>query len=56
VLHDLAFAAHFFPRVAVIADGRLAADGPSHETLDDDRIRSVFGVDPALVRLSAGRA
>ncbi len=53
VLHDLAFAAHFFPRVAMIADGRLVADGPARRTLDDEHIRSVFGVDPALVRLSA---
>lgn len=56
VLHDLAFAAHFFPRIAMIADGWLVADGPAQDTLDDDRIRSVFGVDPALVRLSASRA
>jgi iron complex transport system ATP-binding protein len=53
VLHDLAFAAHFFPRVAMIADGAMVADGPAAETLADERIRSVFGVDPALVRLSA---
>ncbi len=56
VLHDLAFAAHFFPRVAIVADGRLVADGPPAETLDDARIRDVFGVEPTLVRLSASRA
>jgi iron complex transport system ATP-binding protein len=53
VLHDLAFAGHFFPRVAMLAGGRLVADGPAAVTLDDDRIRTVFGVDPGLVRLSA---
>ena len=28
VLHDLALAAHFFPRVAVMDGGRIVADGP----------------------------
>ena len=51
VLHDLALAAHFFGRVVVMAEGRIVADGPPRSTLDGERIRSVFGVDPALVRL-----
>jgi iron complex transport system ATP-binding protein len=51
VLHDLALAAHFFPRVVVLDGGRIVADGPPAETLDGTTIRSVFGVDPALVRL-----
>lgn len=54
VLHDLALAAHFFPRVVVIANGRIVADGPPIETLAASRIREVFGVDPALVRLPVG--
>ena len=53
VLHDLVLAAHFFDRVLVMTDGRIVADGPPATTLDDARIRSVFGVDPALVRLPA---
>ena len=56
VLHDLALAAHFFPRVVVMAAGRIVADGPPSETLDASRIRDVFGVDPALVRLPVGAA
>ena len=51
VLHDVGLAAHFFPRVLVLDRGRLVADGPPAEALDADRIRDVFGVDPALVRL-----
>jgi iron complex transport system ATP-binding protein len=51
VLHDLALAAHFFPRVVVLDAGRIVADGPPAETLDGATIRTVFGVDPALVRL-----
>jgi iron complex transport system ATP-binding protein len=56
VLHDLALAAHFFPRIAVMAGGRIVADGPPAATLDDRHIRDVFGVDPALVRLPVGAA
>ena len=51
VLHDLALAAHFFPRAVVLDGGRIVADGPPAETLDETTIRTVFGVDPALVRL-----
>ena len=54
VLHDIGLAAHFFPRVVVLENGRLVADGPPIESLSQDRIREVFGVDPALVRLPAG--
>jgi iron complex transport system ATP-binding protein len=56
VLHDLALAAHFFPRIVVLDGGRVVADGPPAETLDAGRIRAVFGVDPALVRLPVGAA
>jgi iron complex transport system ATP-binding protein len=56
VLHDLALAAHFFPRVVVMDAGRIVADGPPAATLDEGHIRGVFGVDPALVRLPAGAA
>jgi iron complex transport system ATP-binding protein len=53
VLHDLGLAAHFFPRLVVIDRGRVVADGPPGEVLTDQRIRDVFGVEPALVRLAA---
>jgi iron complex transport system ATP-binding protein len=56
VLHDLALAAHFFPRVVVLDGGRIVADGSPSKVLDAGRIRSVFGVDPALVRLPVGAA
>jgi iron complex transport system ATP-binding protein len=54
VLHDLALAAHFFPRVVVLDRGHIVADGPPSVVLDVGRIRDVFGVDPALVRLPMG--
>jgi iron complex transport system ATP-binding protein len=56
VLHDLALAANFFPRVALMHAGRIVADGTPESTLDAGHIRSVFGVDPALVRLPVGAA
>jgi iron complex transport system ATP-binding protein len=51
VLHDLTMAAHFFPRLVLIDRGGIVADGPPEVVLAPDRIRSAFGVDPALVRL-----
>ena len=51
VLHDLALAANFFPRVVLMRAGRIVADGPPASTLDAGHIRGIFGVDPALVRL-----
>jgi iron complex transport system ATP-binding protein len=52
VLHDVALAAHFFPRIVVLDRGRVVADGPPAEALTPERIRDVFGVDPGLVRLA----
>ena len=49
VLHDLNLAARSIPRIAVLAEGRLVADGPPAEALDSERIREVFRVDPALL-------
>jgi iron complex transport system ATP-binding protein len=51
VLHDLHLAAHFFPRIAVLDEGRIVADGPPREVLTEGLVRDVFGVDPAIVRL-----
>jgi iron complex transport system ATP-binding protein len=53
VLHDLRLAAHFFPRLVLLDRGRIVADGPPSDVLAPDRIREVFGVDPAFVRIGA---
>jgi iron complex transport system ATP-binding protein len=52
VLHDLHLAARFFPRVVLVDDGRVAADGPPTEVLSGERLQSVFGVDPAFAGLA----
>jgi iron complex transport system ATP-binding protein len=52
VLHDVALASHFFPRLLLLDGGRLTADGPPREVLTPERIRMVYGVDPALVALA----
>jgi len=49
VLHDLHLAARTLPRIVVLDGGRVVADGPPAEALDADRIRDVFGVDPAVM-------
>jgi iron complex transport system ATP-binding protein len=51
VLHDLALAAHFFPRLVLLDVGRIVADGTPADVLTPDRIHDVFGVDPTFVRL-----
>lgn len=53
VLHDLGLAAMFFPRVVLLDQGRVVADGQPREVMSDGRIREVFGVDPSMVRLPA---
>ena len=53
VLHDLTMAAHFFPRLVLIDHGRIVEDGPPDVVLAPQRIRDIFGVDPALVRLGS---
>jgi iron complex transport system ATP-binding protein len=44
-LHDLGLAARFADRVVVLAHGRVAADGPPAEALDEDLIGRVYGVE-----------
>jgi ABC-type cobalamin/Fe3+-siderophores transport system ATPase subunit len=56
VMHDLRLAAHYFPRVVVLADGRLVKDAPPEEALGQDVIRDVFGVDPGLLAMPWGQS
>jgi iron complex transport system ATP-binding protein len=54
VLHDLNLAAAFAPRVVVLHDGRVAADGSVAETLTAVLIERVFGVSVASARTVDG--
>jgi iron complex transport system ATP-binding protein len=49
VLHDLPLAALFFPRLVLLDEGRLVADGSPAEVLSPERIREVYDVDPRFV-------
>jgi iron complex transport system ATP-binding protein len=51
VLHDLNLAARFFPRVVLLEGGRLAGDGEPARVLSGERLRAVFGIDPAMAGL-----
>ena len=55
VLHDLNLAAAFAPRVAVLDEGRVVADGPPAEVLSPDLVRRVFGVTVDVARTPDGR-
>lgn len=55
VLHDLSMAAAFAPRVAVLNDGRVVADGPPVSVLTADLVRAVFGVAMDEARTADGR-
>jgi iron complex transport system ATP-binding protein len=55
VLHDLNLAAAFAPRVAVLDEGRVVADGPPADVLTPDLVRRVFGVVVDEARTVDGR-
>ena len=50
VMHDIALASAFFPRLMLLHHGRLIADGPPDDVLSDTNIRVVYGVEPRFVR------
>ena len=54
VLHDLALARHFFPRLVLLDGGRIVADGPPGDVLTRERVAAVFGVDVALTGGASG--
>ncbi len=49
VMHDVNLAGHFFNRLLLLDQGRLVADGRPGDVLTPERIRTVYGIDPALV-------
>ena len=55
VLHDLNLAAAFAPRVVLLADGRVEADGAPDDVLTPSRIEAVFGVRVETLATRSGR-
>jgi len=49
VIHDLHLAASRIPRIVVVGDGRIVADGAPDTALSAERVRETFEVDPALL-------
>jgi iron complex transport system ATP-binding protein len=43
VLHDLNLAATYFPRVVLLARGRLEGDGKPEEVLREDKLSAIYG-------------
>ena len=54
VLHDLNLAAAFAPRVVVLHQGRIAADGDPAAVLTPDLVARVFGVRAEYAQTSSG--
>lgn len=48
ILHDLTMAARYCDRLLLLADGRIAADGPPQAVLNADRLASVYGIRAAI--------
>lgn len=44
-LHDLGLAARWCSRLVLLENGRVVADGPPNETLSEQRLRAVYGVE-----------
>ena len=55
VLHDLNLAAAFAPRVAVLDEGRIVADGSPDDVLTPELVGRVFGVAVDEARTAEGR-
>jgi iron complex transport system ATP-binding protein len=49
VLHDLNQAARYADEIIAVRAGRIAAAGPPHEVVREDRVRDVFGVDVRVI-------
>ena len=50
VLHDLGQAAGYADRVAMVAAGRVMADGPPGDVVTPDTVREAFGMSVAVLR------
>lgn len=56
VLHDLNMAARYADRVGIVENGRLTDIGPARQTLDPDRLSTVFETPIVRVEAAGGTA
>jgi iron complex transport system ATP-binding protein len=54
VSHDLALAARFCDRVAILSQGRVLAAGPPRDVLDPARLREAFGIEADVLAAPDG--
>jgi len=54
VMHDVSLASHFFPRLVLLSEGSVVADGTPGVVLTPARIRDIYRVDPSLVAVAPG--
>ncbi|MEN8182003.1 MAG: ABC transporter ATP-binding protein [Myxococcota bacterium] len=54
VSHDLGLAARFCDRMAVLAGGRVLADGPPQQVLAPELLRQAFGIEAELLATGDG--
>jgi iron complex transport system ATP-binding protein len=55
VLHDLGLAAAWAPRVILLDDGRIRADGPPERALQPGLVRDAYGIAVEIARTDSGR-
>ncbi len=48
VLHDIQLAAKYATRLIWMRDGKIVADGPPNETLNEERLANVYGVQASI--------
>jgi iron complex transport system ATP-binding protein len=54
VTHDLALVARYANRIAILHEGRIAAEGPPAETLRPELLRVAFGIEAEVLADSRG--
>ena len=55
VLHDLGLAAAWAPRVILLDEGRISADGPPDRALQPGLVRDAYGIAVEVARTDSGR-
>ena len=54
-LHDMNLALNYTDRVIMLKNGRIHAHGPPEETITEENIREVYGVESRIVETEVGR-